>query len=337
MDLSLLAGNAPLKRQLTLNAARRGLSHAYILSGPEGSGRHTLSRLLAAALVCGEESEDAKPCLHCSGCKKAMAGIHPDIITVGEADKDVTVAQVRDMRSDAYIRPNESPRKVYLVGRAQGMNPSAQNAMLKLLEEGPAYAAFLLVTDNAAALLETVRSRCELLALSPVSQREAEEWLLRRYADKPAAAVSAAAVRCGGLLGRAVAELEGGDETASQERTGALALLKLLTRGDELSLFEYTAALEKWDRDTLAGLFGETVLLLRAALVLQSGAGCGETDAQRLGAANAAANALAPKALLAAVTTLERLRAACAFNAGAGHLAGWLCAALFSQVTGNSE
>ena len=165
MDLHALAGNAPLKRQLDLQTARRGLSHAYIISGPPGSGKRTLAGLLSAALVCsGREAEF--PCLRCSGCRKAMAGIHPDIIRVRDEEKDITVAQIRALRSDAYIRPNEAARKVYLLEEAQSMNQSAQNAMLKLLEEGPPYAAFLLLTENAAALLPTVRSRCETLTLS---------------------------------------------------------------------------------------------------------------------------------------------------------------------------
>ena len=164
--MSTLAGNEKIKGQLSLQERRRGLSHAYIISGPAGSGRHTLARLLAAAMLCTAQGE--RPCGQCAPCLKVAKGIHPDlsVVTGLEEGKPITVDQVRALRADAYIRPNEGERKVYLLERADRMNSSAQNAMLKLLEEGPRYAAFLLVADNPGGLLETVRSRCEELVLT---------------------------------------------------------------------------------------------------------------------------------------------------------------------------
>ena len=236
MNLTRLAGNGPLKRQLELETARRGLSHAYILSGPAGSGKRTLAGLLAAALVCTGGGE--RPCLSCPGCRKALAGIHPDIVRAGDDGKDISVAQVRQLRADAYIRPNEADRKVYILEKAQTMNPSAQNAMLKLLEEGPAYAAFLLLTDNAAALLPTVRSRCELLPLSPVTEAEAEDWLAGRFPDRSPEERRQAARRCEGLLGRAVAQLEGQAGGEDKALAAALELVRRLAARDELALAE---------------------------------------------------------------------------------------------------
>ena len=326
MNLSLLAGNAALKGQLEAQTARRGLSHAYILSGPAGVGKCTLSRVLAAAFVCRGGGD--KPCLSCPDCRKAMGGIHPDISVIGDDGKDINVAQIRSLRADAYIRPNEAGRKVYILENAQTMNASAQNAMLKLLEEGPPYAAFLLLTDNAAALLQTVRSRCETLSLSPVTEAEAEDWLARRYPDRAREDIVRAARRCEGLLGRAVAELEGAGDTGVQARSAAPELIARLSAGDELAWMEFCISLEKWDRDSLSALFSEGILLLRHALVLRAGGDCGEADPDRRSAAAQAAQALSPRAMLAATDVLERLRAACTFNVGAGHLAGWLCAGL---------
>lgn len=319
MRLDTLAGNHALKRQLSAQAEGRGLSHAYLISGPAGSGKRTLARLLSAAFVCTGGGET--PCGACPGCKKALAGIHPDIITIGDDGKDITVAQSRQIRSDAYIRPNEADRKVYVVQNAQTMNASAQNALLKLLEEGPAYAAFLLLTDNPAGVLPTIRSRCEALALSPVTQAQAEEVLLSRFPDRDPGQVRSAAADCGGLLGRAVAQLEG-SQAGEEARQAAGTLFSFWAKGDELGMAQFCISLEKWDREALTGLFDQAVTLLRDALALQTGAEAGGPPVVQ-------ALAQRPrKALLAAVGVLESLRSAAGFNVGSGHLCGALCAGL---------
>ena len=308
MNLSLLAGNAALKGQLEAQTARRGLSHAYILSGPAGVGKRTLSRVLAAAFVCRGGGD--KPCLSCPDCRKAMGGIHPDISVIGDDGKDINVAQIRSLRADAYIRPNEAGRKVYILENAQTMNASAQNAMLKLLEEGPPYAAFLLLAEAAGELLPTVRSRCEVLSLAPVDRREGEAWLRERFPDVPAQALSAAALRCGGILGRAVDELSGGGEEEAELSALAARLADTVEAGDELGRLELAMPLEKWDRERLARLLDA----LRAE-ALRRLERPGQSESAR-------------RRWMAAAEGLEPLREACGFNGAPGHLTGWLCAVL---------
>ena len=297
--LEALCGNVQVKRRLS---SGRGLSHAYLLSGPAGCGKRTLAGLLSQALVCSGAGE--VPCGACDHCRKAVAGVHPDILRVGNDGKDITVSQVREVRSDAYIRPNEAGRKVYILENAQTMNGSAQNALLKLLEEGPAYAAFLLLSDNAGAMLPTVRSRCELLTLSPVTPAETEAWLLRRFPDLPREQILDAAQRCEGVLGRAVAWLEGGGQEAEEVRSAGAELARLLLSGPEGALLEYCVGLEKWERDALGELLDETVQQLRVGL----------------------SSGWDPRRVMALVDHLRKLRAALPYNVGAGHLAGWLCA-----------
>ena len=140
------------------------LSHAYLITGGGGDSGAAFAGRLAAAYLC---EGDTPPCGRCRACRKVGKGSHPDLSrTAPPPDKaEITVEQIRALRADAYVRPNEGRRKVYVIDPADAMNPAAQNALLKVLEEGPAYAAFLLVSDRPGKLLDTVRSRCELLSL----------------------------------------------------------------------------------------------------------------------------------------------------------------------------
>ena len=328
MRLDALAGNAALKEQLSAQEKGRGLSHAYLISGPAGSGKRTLARLLAAAMVCTGAGE--KPCGGCAACRKVFGGIHPDVIQVGADGKDISVGQAREARSDAYIRPNEGERKVYLFHNAQDMTPAAQNALLKLLEEGPAYAAFLLLAENPGAVLTTIRSRCEGAALTPVTAAEAEYELARRFPQIPRERRHAAARRCGGLLGQAVAELEG-QEADDPVRGEASRFLELLAQGNELDFAVWCVEQEKRERGELVLLLERSLALLRDALALQRGGDALSAAPQELSAIQKAAG-LAPGRLLHTAELLEKLRKDAAFNVNAGQL----CGALAAGVNGGS-
>jgi len=157
------------------------LSHAYLIAGGSGDSRAALAQRLTAAYLC----EGARPpCGACRACRKVAAGTHPDVSRTAPAPdkREISVDQIRALRADAYVRPNEGRRKVYVIDPADAMNPAAQNALLKVLEEGPAYAAFLLLADRPGLLLDTVRSRCEHLALPP-EQAPADPELVERTAS----------------------------------------------------------------------------------------------------------------------------------------------------------
>ena len=232
MDLSSLHIGDGMRRRLEAAVGR--LSHAYIIEGPIKETTHALADHLAQAYVCS--SDGSKPCGICSNCRKAAANIHPDIIRVSllEDKRMIVVDQVRQLRSEAYIRPNEADRKVFLIEDAQTMNENAQNALLKVLEDGPPYLSFLLLAENAQQLLSTIRSRCETLSL----------------AARP--------------------EIDPGQADEELQKT-AIKLANLLLGEDELALVDLTSALEvkKPDKDTLLALFDLVENALREQLTLQ--------------------------------------------------------------------
>ena len=154
-------------------AARQGrLSHALILTG-EGDKR-SAARYIAAAHLCRSDAQ--RPCLQCNACRKVMAGIHPDVTEVWEPErKELPVETVRALRQDVYIRPNEGERKVYLFPDCAQLNERDQNVLLKIVEEGPPYAACVFCADALHTLLPTIRSRCVTLRLDAVQDAVGED------------------------------------------------------------------------------------------------------------------------------------------------------------------
>ena len=160
----------PIARRIREAASRGTLSHALLFSGSGDLG--AAAQYAAAAMEC---QSGQKPCGTCSACRKVFSGIHPDVITVrDEAHKNLSVDTIRQIRSDAYIRPNEGSRKVYIFPDCTILTEQDQNVLLKIVEEGPPYAAFLFCAENASVVLQTLRSRCVELKLHPAETGEKE-------------------------------------------------------------------------------------------------------------------------------------------------------------------
>lgn len=263
MAFEALLGNDRLKQNLTESLAKNRISHFYLISGPEGSGKHTLAKLLAQAILC---QGSPRPCGKCPHCRKMASGNHPDFITVEDPEhKNVAVKIVRQIRDDMFIRPNEGSHKIYMFPQELGIE--GQNALLKILEEPPAYGVFLLLTDNPHKLLPTVRSRCTELKLLPL-----EEGVLRQKLrlDFPKAAqedIEAAMLRGGLLLGQARQLLESGEGLPQQTEQ----FLRAYTNRDALLLTQVLVPMEKWKRDPLAEILSQWLELLENALISRSG------------------------------------------------------------------
>ena len=312
MSFDSLLGNRRIRENLSRSMASGHISHFYLICGPRGSGRHTLARLLAAAILCQGRN---KPCLSCNPCRKVMEGLHPDFITVDDPEKKtVSVELIRQARADMYVQPNESDHKIYLLPRAQDMRTEAQNALLKILEEPPKYGVFILLTDNPERLLPTVRSRCTELSLSPLDDNTLRAALQKEFPNAQPEDISAAMARSGGFLGQAKEALAQGIQAAPQTAEFSAAY----AGRDSLAVAKLLASMEKQKRDQLIPILEEWLVLLENSLACRSGMMAVSREARDIGARRS------PKDLMAAIDALQKAIHYAQGNISPGAICGWL-------------
>lgn len=259
-----LLGNETLKERLSGALTRNRLSHSYLITGPVGSGRHTLARLLMAAMEC---TASEKPCLSCPQCRKVLDAMHPDIITVDDGEKKtIPVRLVRDACADLFIRPNEGARKIYFFPRAQDLNPQGQNALLKCMEEPPAYGAFLLLAEHPEQLLPTIRSRCVELRLSPLPEALLSRELQKRFPDASPERIAFAVARSGGYLGQALRAMQEEEQILPQ----TAQLLQACQENSPLRLLAALVPMEKLKREQLRAVLLQCYRLFASALACHS-------------------------------------------------------------------
>ena len=314
MGFESLLGNDRLKENLTASASRGRMSHFYLICGPEGSGRRTLAQLLAAAAVCREQE---KPCLRCNACRKVLSGNHPDVITVTDPDhKEVAVKIVKQYREDMFIRPNEADKKVYIF--PQPLRVEGQNALLKVLEEPPAYIVCLLLTDNPEALLPTIRSRCTELKLNSLPPRVLQRELLQAFPQAQPEDINAAITRSGGYLGQAKELLSSGTMISEQTKTFAHCFGKK----DSFGLLQLLVPMEKWKRDQVIEELGQWVQLLHGAMLCRAGVQVPMALSRELSAQRS------PEELMAAIRELKKVMEYAQGNVSPGAICGYLVWAL---------
>ena len=314
MGFESLLGNEGLRETLAASLKKGHISHFYLISGPKGSGKHTLAKLLAQAILC---QGTHKPCGTCGPCRKIENGNHPDFITVEDPEhKNVAVKIVREIREDVFIRPNESAYKVYLFPQELGIE--GQNALLKILEEPPGHGVFILLTDNPEKLLTTVRSRCTELKLRALPEKLLHRQLKMDFPEVSEEDLRSAMFRSGGFYGQAREILKEGGALPPQTQE----FVQSFCRRDSLGLTQVLVPLEKWKRDALTELFGHWQQLLEEALACRTGSAAASAPARAIAQSRSSGE------ILTALKHVAKASEYCAANVSTAAVCGWLSWAL---------
>lgn len=195
--------NKKLHEMLTKSVNSGHLCHAYLFYGQKGIGKKTIAKFFSAGILC---KGDNKPCFKCVSCKKVLDNIHPDlyILENTESKNSIHIDEIRQIRKDAYVKPNESDYKVYIIDNAENMTIGAFNALLKVLEEPPETTIFILTCESKSAVPETILSRCMPLAVYPLTNDECLTALKELEPQKTENQLLYAVEQSNGILGQAL-------------------------------------------------------------------------------------------------------------------------------------
>jgi len=173
--------DSALKNQSTYEKIKKLLNsgkvpHAFIVEGVAFEDRKAFALFLVKGILC---DGDTKPCNNCKQCHLTDASSNPDITTVSLQDgkKNISVAQIRQIREDAFVKPHSAQKRVFIIDSAEAMNEQAQNALLKVLEEPPLCVVFILLVPSRLMLLETIISRCSSILLNGEESSKSNEIL----------------------------------------------------------------------------------------------------------------------------------------------------------------
>ena len=236
MGFGSIVGHARVLSLLSRAIARDTLPPSLLLAGPAGIGKRRAAQAVAAALNCLQPKSSAtferEACGECTACKRIARGVHPDVIVVEPGDTGtIKVDQVREVIERAGYRPFEGRRRVVIVDEADALMESAQNALLKTLEEPPSASVFILVSSLPDSLLATVRSRCPRLRFGALAPAEVAQALIRDH-DYAEADARAAAADADGSVGRA---LQAQSVDITEARAAAQRLLEQTARASDPS------------------------------------------------------------------------------------------------------
>jgi DNA polymerase III subunit delta' len=176
MSFQSIRGQATAKRMLQNSLREDKISHAYIFSGPVGTGRKQMAIEFAKAIYC--LNGDGDSCGECRECRKVEHGNHPDLYMIEPDGASIKIDQIRELQKEFSYKSASSSTKIYIVSEAETMTTQAANSLLKFLEEPVSQVVAILITENGHALLPTIQSRAQWISFTPMPRAEMTRILI---------------------------------------------------------------------------------------------------------------------------------------------------------------
>ena len=246
MYFEKIRGQRFAKKYLSNSIKSNMISHAYMFEGPSGVGKNTMARELAATLLEMENLFNS-----------------PDYIEITPDGNSIKIAHIRKLQSDILVKPYKS-YKIYVIDEAQKMTVEAQNALLKTLEEPPKYAIIILITNNKESLLDTIKSRCEIIKFTPIPLVEVADYLTQIGVDKNRASLLANFSR--GSMQKAIELSESEDFHIMRDEVQKY--VEIFLTGSMLDIMDIQSSIEKY-KDNITNVLDLLVNYFRDIMMVK--------------------------------------------------------------------
>ncbi|HBM79420.1 MAG: DNA polymerase III subunit delta' [Clostridiales bacterium] len=256
-----IVGQNNIIKYLKNTIANKRVFHAYLFCGPDGIGKSIVASVFARTLNCANKG--LNPCGTCPSCIKARDGNHPDITDLRPASKSISVNDIRELQINMQKKPYEDGVKVYIIHEAEKMTEQAQNALLKILEEPPEHVIIILLTFNQYLLLNTIRSRCQILKFSRAPEKAIEDYLIFRK-QVPEREARFASAFSGGIFQKAVEFIA--DDKLKADRNDVIKLSLNIYKKDKIDVLSYVDYFTE-NKDNIMSILDIMVSLFRDILI----------------------------------------------------------------------
>lgn len=258
-----ILGNERQKKILRRALQKGRIPNSLLFCGPDGVGKKSLSLVLAKAMNCEKETDDA--CEACSSCRAISRGVFPDVMLISPENNMIKIDQMRTLKQTAYLKPMVGKKRFFIVTEADRMNDEAANSLLKILEEPPYFSLIILITSNPDMIKPTIQSRCQALSFQPISKEDIERILLENgFGEERAKIIS---LLVGGNLRKAMSfEWE---EIQSQRAEAWKLLLSLFGEEKVASFLRSYSSYQSQVKEELAELLEMLSSFCRDLILIQ--------------------------------------------------------------------